>query len=142
MTPGLTMNNASKDTDTTSGAKGGSFGFGTVVRGIRRYPFLTVATIAAAAAVRAGGWFLLPLPKMTAYVTYQIASKPLFVLAPAGDGQTDFNFYRQAQVTQVVSRPVLNAALDQPGMKDVQLLRQQSDKIGWLESKLKVDSRA
>src|SRR5712664_43833 len=88
------MSKQPDEMDPGTGSKGGSFGLGTFVRGLRRYPLLTLLCVVAAGAAGAAVWFFLPLPKLTAYVVFQISAKPEGVIAPAGDARTDFNFYR------------------------------------------------
>jgi capsular exopolysaccharide synthesis family protein len=131
------------DSGPGAGSKAGSFGPATIARGIRRHPLLVALFVLSACAAGAAVWFFLPLPKLTAYATFQISSQPQGLISPAGDARTDFNYYRLAQVTMVKSRPVLNAAIDQPGVKEAVsvLSGRQPDRIGWLESKLLVDSK-
>ena len=83
--------------DGESGArpKSGSLGLGTVTRGVRRHPLITFVAILAATAVGGAVWFFLPLPKMTAYVTFQISSQSQALIAPVGDAKADFVVYRQ-----------------------------------------------
>src|SRR5262249_21629484 len=87
-------------------------------------------------------WFFLPLPKMTAYATFQVSSQPQSLIAPVADSKSDFMVYRQAQAALVKSRTVLNAALNQPGMSENPLLAREVDKLAWLDIHVKVDFRS
>ena len=53
----------------------------------------------------------------------------------------DFEEYRQAQIALVSSRRVLNSALNDPGVKQTELIREADpDAVTWLEAKLRISS--
>ncbi len=133
------MSKQLENADGTSAPAGNSLGVGTVWRGVRRYPRTSALFFACAVAVGAAIWFFLPLPKMTAYVVFQVSAQPPSILSPVGEARADFNLYCQAQSALIRSRPVLNRALNEPGVANVGMLRGQSDKIGWLENRLNID---
>ena len=119
----------------------GSVGIGTVIRGVCRYPLLSVVTALAAVAGGAVVWLFLPLPKMTAYAIFHVSAQPQPLLTPVGDARTDFTLYRQAQAALVKSRPVLNAALNEPEMAGQNGFKNRPDPFAALENSLLVDFR-
>jgi capsular exopolysaccharide synthesis family protein len=126
------------DADKRAEGKSSAFGIGTVIRGLRRYPLLALSFFLVAAAAGAGIWFFLPLPKMTAYVVFQISARPDAVISP------DPNFYYRRQLQLVKSRSVLTAAVREGGIADSALLSREpstSAKVALLDSKLGVDAR-
>ena len=116
------------------------FSFHSLGRGMRRYSLLTTAFVLAGLAAGAAVWFLLPLPKHTGSVTFQVQQQPTMVLNPY-DSRTDFITYRSLQAASVRSRLVLTAALADPTTAAVPTLDR--EKIGeplvWLAGNLKVD---
>jgi capsular exopolysaccharide synthesis family protein len=115
--------------------------FGTLWRGIRRHPIVCLLVLVASAGAATAIWFFLPLPKMTAYATFQVSSQPQSLIVPA-DSRSDFMVYRQAQAALVKSRGVLNSALNQPGMKENPLLVREPDQLAWLDAHIKVDFKS
>ena len=107
------MSKQPDDVSPKADGKSGSFGYGTVVRGVRRHPFWALLVVMASVTVMAGIWLFLPLPKLTAYAVYQISAESQALFTPVGDAKADFNFYRQGQAAMVKSRPVLNAAFNE-----------------------------
>src|SRR5260370_38587263 len=98
----------------TTAPPAGSFGFGTLFRGVRHHPFMALLAVVATLATAAAIWLFLPLPKMTADVTFRIFAQPHALFPPVGDAQAHFSYYRQTQAALVKSRPVFNAARNQP----------------------------
>jgi len=125
--------------DGASASASSSVGIGTVWRGVRRHPMMSAFFLVGAIVAGAGIWFFLPLPKLTAFVVFQVSAQPQTLLTAVGDARADFNLYCQAQSALVRSRQVLNGALKQPGLANNATLTSQNDKIAWLESKLLVD---
>src|SRR5260370_38632771 len=124
----------------TTAPPAGSFGFGTLFRGVRHHPFMALLAVVATLATAAAIWLFLPLPKMTAYVTFRILAQPQALFTPVGDAKAHFTYYRHAQAALVKTPPVLNTALNQPEA-EVGLLKglKGRDRIAWLENKLQVD---
>src|SRR5262249_8943331 len=122
--------------------KRNSLSLGTLWRGVRRHPIVSLLMVMASAGIATAIWFFLPLPKMTAYATFQVSSQPQSLIAPVADSKSDFMVYRQAQGALVKSRTVLNAALNQPGMSENPLLAREVDKLAWLDTHVKVDFRS
>jgi capsular exopolysaccharide synthesis family protein len=136
-THGLDMNQTLDDAHT--GFKADSLRAGAIWRGLRRYPALGALTVLLTVVTAAGVWLFLPLPKMTAYAVFHISSHPQALLTPVGDARESFVFYKQAQAALVKSRLVLNAALAQPELADVAMLKGHENPIGWLDRELQVE---
>ena len=60
----------------------GTVNVGVILRGIRRFPLIALASVILASIATAGVWFFLPLPKMTAYSVFQIDALPDAVINP------------------------------------------------------------
>jgi capsule polysaccharide export protein KpsE/RkpR len=91
------------------------------------------------------GWQHLPGP-FTASALVYIAKTPPRVMSTspneAASSQEDFDEYRRTQEAMVKSRLVLNAALRQPKIADLSIVRDQADPVEWLEKEVKTDFNA
>jgi succinoglycan biosynthesis transport protein ExoP len=118
-----------------------SMGFGLIVRGIRRHPITLLFFLVLAGVGGAVIWLKLPLPKMTAYCVFQIKSQPDALPVPGaeGDGRIEFSIYRQSQSVLLKHHHVLSSALTQSEIGNLPMLKNESDKVLWLENQLKVD---
>jgi capsular exopolysaccharide synthesis family protein len=119
---------------------GGGVNARVVLHAVRRHPIALALVILLAAGAGAGIWFFLPLPKMTAAVVFHVSSQVPAIWTPAGN-HTDFAAYKQSQAALVKSRRTLNAALKDPAVNDLGIVREQADAIDWLGRNLKVDFR-
>jgi succinoglycan biosynthesis transport protein ExoP len=129
------------DNDTNGSDQAGALGFGTFVRGLRRFPLMAFGFLLLAGAAGAAVWIFLPLPKWTAYSVFQVSAQGNSLFVPVGDAKLDFNYYRQAQAALIKSRLVLNAAIKEPEVAGLPMLQGHVDQIAWLENKLIVDFR-
>ncbi|NOX56004.1 MAG: polysaccharide biosynthesis tyrosine autokinase, partial [Planctomycetes bacterium] len=98
------------------------------------------------AGASAGAWFVIPSP-FTAFSDLRINAVPERVLFKTSEAEPGFSTYKQTQSILVKSPFVLNAALRQPGIADLPLLKEAEAATGkrpidWLEDKLKVSSPA
>src|SRR6266480_1224378 len=112
------------------------------VQAIRRHPLLFTGIVLLTTLGGAAIWYALPLPRNTGAVVFHVASQPPTVLGPTAEGRVDFNTYRQTQAALVRKRQVLAAAVRQPGVAELPIVRSQSDPVAWLEQALVVDFRA
>jgi hypothetical protein len=55
------------------------------------------------------------------------------------EGQVPFDVYRRTQVVHIKSRPVLNAALRNPKVAELKLIKNQDDPLEWLAQNIRVD---
>lgn len=113
-----------------------------VLHAVRRRPLTFAGAFGLAAVAAAVVWFFLPLPKETAAVVFHIASQTPSVLDPTSNSQVDFASYKASQAALVKRRLTLNAALKEPGISGLQVIRTaEPDPLSWLDRKLTVDSR-
>jgi polysaccharide biosynthesis transport protein len=102
---------------------------------------LTLAAVAGPA-LAAATWYAMPHvmpPKHTARTTVHVASRqqPIAPGTPV-DSRGDFTTYQRTQIAMIKSRLVLNAALRDPKVADLDLARR-GDAIEWLEKEIRAD---
>jgi len=112
------------------------------IQAIRRHPLLFAGVILLTALGGAAIWYALPLPRNTGAVVFHVASQPPTVLGPTAEARVDFNTYRQTQSALVKKRQVLTAAVRDPAVAALPIVRSQSDPVAWLEQSLLVDFRS
>jgi hypothetical protein len=77
----------------------------------------------------------------TVYALLQIAlQEPSAVRSQDKPIEGEFVIYRGTQMTLLTSRLVLNAALKQPGVAELDVIKKQKDPVSWLEKNLHVDN--
>jgi len=108
---------------------------------VTRYPITTGVTVLVAALAAVLAWAIVPLPKLTGYMMFQVSATPNTLMTPVGSDRSDFQMYRQRQVAAVKSRVVLNEALKKPEVANLPILRERSDPLNWLENQVRVDFR-
>ena len=123
----------------TPAAPKSAFGLGTIYTAVRRAPIVAGLILLVAIGAAAGVWILTPLPKMTGYVVFQMASNAPHILTQTE--RQDFGMFRQNQAILVKSQPVLAMVLKDPAVERSSLLAGQADKAGALDSLVKVDFR-
>ena len=64
------------------------------------------------------------------------------VLFHTSEAQSDFQSFRQTQIALLKSRLVLNAALRQPKVAELPVVRREADPVAWLEKELKTAGAA
>jgi capsular exopolysaccharide synthesis family protein len=103
--------------------------------------WLTACVCAALATVGAAGatWLFLPTPKHTAQTLLHVEAHPPSVVYQRGESKADFQSYQRTQIALVKSRFVLNAALRDPEVASLSLVRDPIDPISWLQRELLVD---
>jgi polysaccharide biosynthesis transport protein len=112
------------------------------IQAIRRHPLLFTTIVLLTALAGAAIWYTLPLPRNTGAVVFHVAAQPPTVLGPTAEARVDFNTYRQTQAALVKKRQVLTAAVRQPAVAALPIVRSQSDSVAWLEQSLVVDFRS
>jgi succinoglycan biosynthesis transport protein ExoP len=107
----------------------------------RRWLLAVGLGIVLAAAGAAGAWYLLE-PKWTAVAQVHIAMVPPWLMQRNIDTVSDrseFVTYQRTQAAQMHSHSVLNSALVQDEVKNLDIVRQQPDRLAWLADQLKVE---
>jgi capsular exopolysaccharide synthesis family protein len=105
-----------------------------------RRRWLMALTLGALAAltVGIGGWYLFPQGKYTAAALLRVSSVQPAYLLPTTEGHVDFLNYKKTQQALVKTHTVLAAALRNPRVANLRLLRN-VDAFQWLETNLKTD---
>ncbi len=120
-----------------SGSEGSS-GAGWVLRALRRR-WLMAATVGLVlgSVAAAAGWFLRPA-KFTAFALIKIDSEAAELL-PRNRAGSDLELYRMTQAALIKSPKVLEAALSQDNIRQLAIVQQEADPVGWLENTLIVE---
>jgi uncharacterized protein involved in exopolysaccharide biosynthesis len=95
--------------------------------------------LASLAVFAAAAWYFLPA-KYSAYALLRISESEPAPLIPDQRGTTTLSerYFENTQVALIKSRPILLAALRQPGISELGVVRSQDDPAAWLELNLKV----
>jgi capsular exopolysaccharide synthesis family protein len=107
----------------------------------RRWLLATILGGTLAAVAGAAAWFFLSA-KYTAFAQLKIASTtPYLVFHNANnpDSRSDFSLYQRTQAAALKNRYVLNAALKKDEVKQLSMVRAQTEPITWLEEELKIE---
>jgi hypothetical protein len=112
----------------------------TTPRSQRRFRSLPILILAGSVLLAAGAamWFLQPLPKQTARTRLYVPVNPPNVLSPSEIRLSGDAFLRN-QGYIIKDRFILNAALNQPEVAKLEVLKEQTDQLQWLENEIKVD---
>lgn len=101
--------------------------------------FLVLGTLAAAACGTAA-WYLVPA-KYTTFSMVRIYQNPNQVLGRSGEGgYTQFGTYVKTQATIIKSPTVINIALANPEISQLDMIRKQEDPVAWLAEEIKVET--
>ena len=116
-----------------------NMGFAPYIHALRRrwLVMLTVGTLCAMALVPAV-WFLYA-PQYTAEYYLKVLSTEPRVLFNTAGPDTTFDIYKRTQQVSMKLPRVLDAALRDPAVSGLSIVREQSDEIWWLQRELKVD---
>src|SRR5262249_19566842 len=97
------------------------------IQAIRRHPLLFAGVVLLTALGGAAFGSAFPLPRNPGAVVSHVASHPPTVLARTAEARFDFNTYRQTQSALVKKRQVLTAAVRDPAVAALPIVRSQSD---------------
>jgi capsular exopolysaccharide synthesis family protein len=112
----------------------------TLLRSLRRrWVLATCLGVALGVAAAAGVWFFLPPAKNTANVQLTLNPGNEGTLHHHPDHIENFDSYQNKQVFLIKSRLVLNTALRQPGIAQLETFRSVPDPLEWLEHEVRVD---
>ena len=84
-------------------------------------------------------WLAIPA-HYTAFVLLKVASTEPRLVFKKAETEQNFETYRQTQMAMIQSRFVLNAALRQPGISDLETDRAKDFPLEWLEDNVAVDT--
>jgi polysaccharide biosynthesis transport protein len=87
----------------------------------------------------AAGWFFMPQQKLRARALIQVFQDAPGIVFTSREGQGEFLNFKKNQAALVKSRLVLTAALRQPKVAALAVVRHQYDAVQWLEEQLVVD---
>lgn len=87
----------------------------------------------------AAAWVAVPA-HYTAFVLLKVASTEPRLVFKKAETEQNFDTYRQTQMAMIQSRFVLNAALRQPGISDLETIRTKTYPLEWLEDSVAVDT--
>ena len=102
---------------------------------------LTTALVSAAV-VGVVTWFYLVPSRYTAHALLHVHPSTPRVLFETADTKNNFGSYQKTQIALIKSRFVLNAALRQPKVANLALLKEEPDPVEWLAKHLEADYKA
>lgn len=105
----------------------------------RRWLVALLGSLIAGGAAAAGVWAFLPISNLTARALLHVEASPPAVVFAKGESRADFQSYQRTQVALVKSRLVLNAALRNPDVANIAVIRDSVDPVAWLQKELQVD---
>lgn len=125
--------------DARTGGDAGGPTAAAFVRGVRRrWVLAAVLAVVGLAAGAAAGWTL-TAPRTTVRTLLRTDSDQQSLLSRGSEVRGNFQYFQRTQLVLVRSRMVLNAALRQPEVADLAMLREHPDPVPWLEKELKAD---
>jgi capsular exopolysaccharide synthesis family protein len=105
----------------------------------RRWLLASVCAVLAGLTAAGGTWLFMPTPAYQAQSLIHVEAQPPAVVFHRGESRSDFQSYQRTQIALAKSRLVLNAALRDPEVAALPLIRDPIDPIGWLQKELVVD---
>jgi capsular exopolysaccharide synthesis family protein len=108
----------------------------------RRWPLAVGSALALTGLVVGLAWLLLPPSKYTARALLRVYAKVPYWVLPTQETQVEtrdeVESYKQTQVDLIKSALVLNAALRDPKIASLEILKKQPDPIEWLNEELQI----
>ena len=105
----------------------------------RRWTLALVLGLFCAAVVGVGAWLVVPPSQYTARTLLHVKAIKPKIIFPTTETQSDYGTFQRTQVAMIKSRLVLNAALRQPDLGKLEVVRRQVDPVDWLEEGTKVN---
>jgi len=105
----------------------------------RRWKQAVLIGIPLALVATAAAWIFVPA-YYTSFVLLKVASTEPRLVFKKAETEQNFDTYRQTQMAMIQSRFVLNAALRQPGISDLETVRTKTYPLEWLEDNIAVDT--
>jgi hypothetical protein len=104
---------------------------------MRRWRSALALGLVLATALAGAAWVF--ATRYTARALVQFAINPTQILNPSPDNKVDNRSYPKMQMALILSRPMLEAALKDPTLAELSLIRDQKDPVAWLETHLVVE---
>ncbi|MCA9051490.1 MAG: hypothetical protein KDA89_22280, partial [Planctomycetaceae bacterium] len=105
----------------------------------RRWFVATSLGLFLGCAAAAAAWQLVPAP-YTSFAELHIESVEQRILFKTAEAESNFNTYKQTQMRQITSPFVLTAAIREPEIAALSMLRQEQHPVEWLEEEIQVSS--
>ena len=105
----------------------------------RRWKQAVLIGVPLALVATAAAWIAVPA-YYTAFALLKVASTEPRLVFKKAESEQSFDTYRQTQMAMIQSRFVLNAALRQPGISDLETIRTKAFPLEWLEDSIAVDT--
>ncbi len=105
----------------------------------RRWLLAACLGLPLAVVVAATVWNYSPPPRPVAAAKLHMPVDPEGVLFKHPEASSNFQNYQQTQIALIKSKMVLNAALREPKVANLPIVRSANDPVSWLEGGLKVD---
>ena len=105
----------------------------------RRWKQAVLIAIPLALVATAAAWVFVPA-YYTSFALLKVASTEPRLVFKKAETEQNFDTYRQTQMAMIQSRFVLNAALRQPGISDLETIRTKAYPLEWLEDSVAVDT--
>ena len=103
----------------------------------RRWKQAVLIAIPLALVATAAAWVFVPA-YYTSFALLKVASTEPRLVFKKAETEQNFDTYRQTQMAMIQSRFVLNAALRQPGISDLETVRTKAYPLEWLENNIAV----
>lgn len=116
-----------------------SLSYGALLAGFRRRWALAIGLGVLLGGTAAVLTLLLVPPRLTVQTLLHVSANTPSILGQSAESRIDFHNYQRTQLVMIKSKLVLNAALRQPGVSEVRILRAQPDPIAWLETQVVAD---
>lgn len=113
--------------------------FRTAKNAIIRRPVIFLTLITFSCGIAAGVWFYMPLPKHTSAVVFHLSGYTPRVMNAGAETQIDLRSYGIQQAATVKRRQVLSNVLKNPEVEKSIILRDQPDRLAWLDKNLLID---
>jgi capsular exopolysaccharide synthesis family protein len=109
----------------------------------RRWALALPLAVLASAALTTLAWVglphLMPATHLVRTTLHVSSKRPALLPGTSGDGRLDFSTYQRTQTALITSRLVLSAALADPRVAELSIVRGLANPVEWLEKKIKAD---
>ena len=109
---------------------------------MRRLPIALGLAIVVSSLCATAAWFFLPSPTFTAQAKLIVRSRTPQIASHSGADQNtgeDYKRYQKTQLNLIKSYTVINAALQQPKVSRLKMIKELRNPIEWLQENLKVE---
>ena len=106
----------------------------------RRWPLAAVASILGSGAVAAALFFLIPPSKHAVQAQFELIAAPTGALGKTSPDATNAAMFRTAQAIKLKSKLVIDAALRDPKVAGLGILKDVQDPVSWANRELRITS--